>query len=235
MSYYRSLIEATIPDPLAVSQVAHYPFDTNANDLINSLNGISTSITYGTPAKIGIGSAGFGGNPANINIPYNSLKPNFNFGLGSFSINFWIYKPSTTTNATIFSKRDGSGNIEWQINLISSVPSLFLYSANSTTTTISVSSGTTILTANDWTMVTFTFSGGTNRTGLKCYINGVDRTATAAANTYVSMSNTIAPLWLGRQGNLAASFFIGRLDQTRIWKGRVLNQTEIDEIFNTLY
>ena len=49
------------------------------------------------------------------------------------------------------------------------------------------------------------------------------------------MTTTTAPLGLGRQGNLATGWFNGRLDQLRIWKGRELNQSEITNIYNTLY
>jgi len=233
MSYYRHLI---LSDPYLVSQVAYYPFDTatGANDLVGipANNGTSSNMNYTNAGKI-LQCATFNGINSSIQIP-NPVSNDFSFGTGSFSINFWIYRPSTTAFAQVFSKRDAVGNLEWQLNLTSGNVVLNLYSFNSLTNRIAVTS-TINVPADVWTMVTLTFAGGTSRTGLKCYINSVERTSTALVGTYTSMSTSTASLWIGRQGNVGASWLNGRLDQTRIWKGRELNQTEITDIYNTLY
>jgi hypothetical protein len=232
MSYYRTLIQ-NISDPYLLNQVAHYPFDTNANDLINAYNGTSSNMNY---ANVGVvaNCATFNGTSSSIQIPNPTPSFDFSFGTGSFSINFWIFRPTASTNNTIFSKRDALGNLEWQIALVSSTIQLSLYSLNSGSNRIQLTSSI-IIPADVWTMVTLTFAGGTSRTGLKCYLDSTSRTVTALVGTYTSMSTTTASLWLGRQGNVAASWFNGRLDQLRIWKGRELNQTEITDIYNTLY
>jgi hypothetical protein len=231
MSYYRQLIQS---DPYITSQVAHYPFDTNANDLINAYNGTSNNISYANVGANGVGgSATFNGTNSSIQIPNPTPSFDFSFGTGSFSINFWIFRPSTTIFATVFSKRD-SGNLEWQIAFNSGTIVLNLYNFNSLANRISVTSNIGVP-VDVWTMVTFTFAGGTSRTGLKCYLNSTPRSGTALVGTYTGMSTSTASLWLGRQGNLAASFFNGRLDQLRIWKGRELNQTEITDMYNTFY
>ena len=232
MSYYRSLIQTAIPDPLLTSQVAHYPFDTNANDLINAYNGTSSNMNY-TNVGVVANCATFNGTTSSIQIP-NPVLGDFSFGTGSFSINFWIFRPNAILSGQVFSKRDALGNLEYQINLTSGNVVLNLYSFNSLTNRIAVTS-TINVPADVWTMVTLTFAGGTSRTVLKCYINSVERTSTALVGTYTSMSTSTASLWLGRQGNVGASWLNGRLDQTRIWKGRELNQTEITNIYNTLY
>ena len=86
-------------------------------------------------------------------------------------------------------------------------------------------------------MITFTFSGGLSYLGLKLYVNGVESTPHTATNagTYTGMPNTSAPVVLGKLGSAPAGYLNGRLDQTRIWKGRVLTATEVLDIYNTLY
>ena len=43
MGNYRSLIQQ---DLYLVNQVAHYPLDSNSNDVINAQNGSDTSVSY---------------------------------------------------------------------------------------------------------------------------------------------------------------------------------------------
>ena len=227
MSYYRQLIQQ---DLYLTNQIAYYPFDSNSNDLINGQNGTDTNISYANAGIVG-NSATFNGSSSLITIADND---NFSFGTGSFSINMWVY-PATNAGFLI-SKRDASF-IEYQssFNITANTITLTLFSGGTTANSIG-RTFTGTLTLNAWNMVTFTFPGGTGVNNIKCYLNSTSLAATnQTAGSYTGMSNTTAPVILGRQGNIALGYFNGRLDQTRIWKARELTQTEITNIYNNLY
>jgi hypothetical protein len=230
MSYYRTLIQSGTVDPYLASQIAYYPFNTNSNDLINAQNGTDTAISYANAGIVG-NSATFNGTSSMINIADND---NFSFGTGSFSINIWVYPVGNS--GYLISKRNASF-IEYQstYNITSGTIVLTLFSGSTTGNSIGRTfSGA--LTANAWNMVTFTFSGGTSASNIKGYLNGTLLSATNnVAGTYVAMSNTTAGVILGRLGSAASGYLNGRLDQTRIWKGRELTQSEITNIYTTLY
>ena len=228
MSYYRSLIQTAIPEPFLVNQVAHYPFDSNANDTINSINGTSTSINYGNVGRIG-NCATFSGTSSLILLPDND---NLSFGSGAFSINFWLY-PTQTGGSWIFSKRNSTGVREYDIYYTGPTIIIILHGI--------VGSISRIINAqvayNAWNMITFTFAGGIAATNIKGYLNGNIDTSGGVITVagYTGMPNTVATVKLGRIGGATTNQLVGRIDQTRIWKGRELNQTEITEIFNTPY
>ena len=222
MSYYRTLIQSGTVDPYLASQIAYYPFDTNSNDLINAQNGTDTAVSYANAGIVG-NSATFNGTSSMINIADND---NFSFGTGSFSINIWVYPVGNS--GYLISKRNASF-IEYQsnYNITSSTIIFNMYSGGTTAVYI----GRTFvgaLTANAWNMITFTFSGGTAVSNLKASSN-------QTIGVYTGMTNTTAGVILGRLGSVASGYLNGRLDQTRIWKGRELTQSEITNIYNTLY
>ncbi len=230
MSYYRTLIQSGTVDPYLASQIAYYPFDTNSNDLINAQNGTDTAVSYANAGIVG-NSATFNGTSSMINIADND---NFSFGTGSFSINIWVYPVGDL--GYLISKRNASF-IEYQsIYNITSATIMFNMYSGGTTAVFIGRSFVGALTANAWNMITFTFSGGTAVSNLKAYLNGTLLSGSnQATGVYTGMTNTTAGVILGRQGNIAVGFLNGRLDQTRIWKGRELTQSEITNIYNTLY
>lgn len=227
--FYYNIITAT-SDPYLTNQIAYYPFNTNANDLINGYNGTSTNIVY-TNLGIVSTSATFNGTSSLISV---ADFDDFSFGAGSFSINMWVYPVGNS--AYLISKRNASF-IEYQsgYNITSSTIIFYMYSGGATAVYI----GRTFagaLTANAWNMITFTFPGGTAVGNLKAYLNGTLLSGSnQTSGVYTGMTNTTAGVVLGRLGNIAAGFLNGRLDQTRIWKGRELTPTEITDIYNTLY
>jgi hypothetical protein len=227
--FYYNTITAT-SDPYLTSQVAYYPFNTNANDLINGYNGTSTNIVY-TNAGIVSTSATFNGTSSLISIAdFND----FSFVTGAFSINIWVYPVGNS--AYLVSKRNATF-IEYQstYNISTSTITFNMYSGGTTANFIG-RTFSSALTANAWNMVTYTFPGGTTVGNLKAYLNGVLLSGTnQSAGVYVGMTNTTAGVVLGRQGNTAAGYLNGRLDQTRFWKGRELTQSEITNIYSTLY
>lgn len=228
--FYYNTITAASEDPYLANQIAYYPFNTNANDLINAYNGTSTNIVY-TNSGIVSTSATFNGTSSLITLPDNN---DFSFGVGAFSINMWIYPVGA--GGYLISKRSTTA-IEYQMTYDNTISRIFFTCYGSNSNSIFIQrSVTTTLTLNTWSMVTVTFLGGTNPIGFKIYKNGVLLTgANGTTGAYTGMTNTTAPIALGRQGNNAGTWLNARLDQTRFWKGRELTQSEITYIYNTLY
>jgi len=236
MSYYRQLIQS---DPYLVNQVAHYPFDTNANDLINSQNGTSTNISYANAGKVG-NSATFNGSSSLISVPDTVPIDFLSFGTNPFSINMWVFVNTSGVSGLLINKRNASF-IEYQLsyNITLSTLTFSIYSGGTTANTVGKAFSITLAT-NVWQMVTITSNGGTGitaRTGLKAYLNAIEITTfgNLASGTYTGMANTAAGIVFGRQGNTGAGYLNGRLDQTRIWNNRELSASEVTDIYNTLY
>lgn len=229
--YYTTLMAGLGPiDPYLADQIAYYPFDTNSNDLINAQNGTDTAISYANAGVVG-NCATFNGTSSMINIADND---NFSFGTGAFSINFRIYPVGNS--GYLISKRNASF-IEYQstYNITSGTIILTLFSGGLVGNSIGRTFSGTLI-ANTWNMVTFTFSGGTSASNIKCYLNATALSGTNnVAGTYVSMSNTTAGVILGRLGSAASGYLNGRLDLTRFWKTRELTPTEITDILATNY
>lgn len=231
MSYYRHLI---LSDPYITSQVAHYPFDTNANDLINAYNGTSNNISYANVGANGAGgSATFNGINSTVNVP-NPASNDFSFDTGAFSINMWVYIPTGGVGGTYLTKRDTTFN-EWTI-FHNVATSQLIWTQRSTSGGSIGRTATIAIPFNVWNMITITFSGGLLVTGIKIYLNRNLLTATnQVVAGYTGNNPTGCRMLLGRQGNNAGTFITARIDNTRIWKGRELNATEITDMYNTFY
>jgi len=226
MGNYRSLIQQ---DLYLVNQVAHYPLDSNSNDVINAQNGSDTSVSYANAGVKG-NCATFSGASSYFDV---ADSDNFSFTNGSvntpFSINFWI-KISSWTNVVILNKR-GATDYEWQLVTEAGTNLVFRwYSQNNPALeqVFRLSSANTILTVNNWHMVTITGNGNNNSVNeVNIYINGVLRTITRPATGRLCMLNTTGFLRAGR--------ISGAIDGLRFWKNRELTSTEITNIYNTIY
>lgn len=228
--FYYNIITAASVNPYIANQIAYYPFDSNANDLINAQNGTSTNISYANLGKVG-NSATFNGSSSLITVADTN---NFSFDSGAFSINAWVYPVG---NSGLLINKRSATFIEYQMsyNITLGTVTINLYSGGTTANMIGRAFNTA-LTTNTWQMLTFTFPGGTSNLNIKLYKDAVAQTASNLnSGVYVGMLNTTANVVLGRQGNVAAGFFNGRLDQTRFWKGRELTPVEVLDIYNTLY
>ena len=169
------------------------------NDLETAGNvQISTSIK-----KFGTGSIKFDGTGDYLKPPFS---PNYVFGTGDFTIEFWIYIPTINTLQIIFDFRQSNNG---------AYPYLFkdtnnvLYYYVNTATRIS---GTTALTANTWYHAAICRSG----TSTKMFLNGVQEGSTYTDSTdYVC--NTTGPT-IGSDNTFLYSID-GYIDDFRITKG----------------
>lgn len=228
---YRSLIQQIQIDPYLANQIMYYPLDTNANELISGRNGVSTNISY-TGTGINGNCATFNGTSSVITVSQAVMGGILSSGTSPISFNIWL-KPTVNANY-IFACRYSSGSLmELVYNSTSSI-SYNLYTltaANGIRITIPITLSTT-----NWNMLTFTFSGGTSRLGLKAYWNGSEvLTATRASfGTFTGVAGN-PPLAIGRAGHFIGGYFNGQMDSIRIWRDRELTAAEIANIYTTLY
>ena len=227
--FYYNTITA---DPLLRNQIAYYPFDSNANDLINAYNGTSANIVYTNPGIVNT-SATFNGTSSTINIP-NPASNDFSFDTGAYSTNIWMYIPPAGVGGTILSKRD-TVNHEWTMFHNRGLNQL-IWTIRSTSGGFIGRTASIVIPSNTWSMITVTSSGGVSVGGIKIYFNGVLTTASnQGSGTYTGNNPTGCRTILGRQGNNLGVYLNARLDKARIWKGRELTQSEITNMYNTLY
>ena len=70
---------------------------------------------------------------------------------------------------------------------------------------------------------------------MKIYVDGaLDTGATDSGTGFTGFTNTIEALRIGsrRVSNSSNNWFDGKLDEIGVWKGRVLNSTEVSDIYN---
>jgi len=205
--------------------LAYYRFNNDLIDQVSANNGTGTAITY-TQGKSG-NAASFNGSSSFISIPDNN---DFSFTDGvndkPFSIAMAV-KFNSTGNGWLISKRNSS-NIEWQVFKYSGKLSVQLYSSDNS----AISKSTDIAfvpTVGVWYHFTFIYSGVGNP---KIYINAVlQSTTNTNVGTYLRMSNTIAPIIIGKAGWFSGLFFNGAMDCLPIFN-KELSQSEITNIFD---
>ena len=168
-------------------------------------------------------SAGYGMTFGDI---YNYERTN------SFSFNCWIKRDSSTASI-IMSKQDTSsvagywlyvnGSNYLQVNMISAAI------ANRIDTYVAQTLSTGV-----WYMITQTYNGNSNVSGLELYINGTKKTKTTTMNTLTASMKTpsTVPWCLGGYSRGGGLTFRGYVDESGMWN-RVLSQDEVTELYNS--
>jgi hypothetical protein len=96
-------------------------------------------------------------------------------------------------------------------------------------------SSDSLVTFGSWHYIAATYDGSKNETGIRIYVNGVDRTATQTkTGTYTGMRNTAAPMEIGRRlfsTNPANTVWMhGLVDEVRIYN-RALTADEVKQLY----
>jgi hypothetical protein len=163
---------------------------------------------------------------------------NFSFGNGTtdspFSVSTWINLNSSVANSVIFSKDYGIPNREYAIGFFNSSTNIrFLIKSQGGNNQQSIDS-TTSLSLNTWYNVICTYdgNGGNNAAdGMNIYINGVLETPTnIVKQSYVAMSNTTAPVNIGRYG-AAPALSSAKVDEVSVYNTELL-QADVTGIYN---
>lgn len=196
---------------------------------------VASSVGGGTPAFTNTLSTSFDGIDEFITC---GDSDDFSFGNGTtdspFSVSFWL-KLSLNNGTDVYIGKDrGGSRREWAIGRFSGTKIRIFIKNQGGNSQQSIDS-TNSLSLGVWYSVICTYSGvGGNSAyqGLKIYINGVLETPTNIVNqNYSSMSNTVAPLTIGRY--MAANVYTnGLIDEPSIFDTE-LNQTQITSISAT--
>ena len=207
----------TIPSYVPTSNLlAWYSFNSNANDLSgNGNNGTVNGATLSTD-RFGIPNSAYAFNGSNsyidlaasiFNIPQiYSISCWSKFNSTSFSYLF-----GQATNGEIQLQSDGSGNV---------------VSWNKLNSGGSVSVGTIIPDLTNWHHLVSIFNNVTKT--LTLYIDNIGYSTTIPAG--VNIATFTGRALLGRQSNLAANFFNGKLDDIGFWN-RELTPCEIKKLY----
>ena len=160
----------------------------------------------------------------------------FSFGNGTtdspFSISIWVNFSSIggSTFKGIIGKDNGAQR-EWAL-LDNNSGRLRIFLKNQGGGNQQSIDTTSVLSINTWYHIVATYNGvgGNNAAdGLTLYLNGIEETPTnIIKNTYVAMSNTIAPLTIGKY---SLNEFPGNIDATSIFN-RELSISEVTSIYN---
>ena len=146
-----------------------------------------------------------------------------------FSIGFWL-KSGTTQTGSIVSKNNSSTVYEWVVQYTSGpYIRVGIFTNGGSSNYIRGYTASTIP-SNEWVHVAFTYDGSADATGINAYINGVVSNGLRdEVGTYTGMSNTGAPVWIGRSstaGYLAAG---NQLRQVCIFN-RELTASEVAQL-----
>ena len=151
-----------------------------------------------------------------------------------FSISAWV-KPLNVVYFLILTKSASAPNREW-LFWTNGDGRLYFW-LRDTLGNYLIGTGSTILTADEWTHVAVSFAGaGTNSAnsfvnaisgGVNMYVNGAAETVAATASgTYTGMSNTSAPVSIGEAGG---AYSKGSIRDVKIFN-RELTSTEVAEL-----
>jgi len=235
---------APITPPPPATSTLWLKLDNNLTDSSGLGSTVTNSgTTFGTPGQFGshfmiINPTDPGSTAASH---YISLASNTNLTTDmstGFSISLWIYpfvvgvRPGNTGDiAVIMQKADDATGIPqntYSIELRGSGELMFIVRKAGTEYRVSK----TGFVANSWQHVCCTFDAATN-TAI-AYRNGAAGTSSSSAiwGPYIGNTTTI---YVGRMNNSSNTFtyYQGRIDEIQYFKGTVLTQTQVNNLFNT--
>ena len=150
-----------------------------------------------------------------------------------FSVSFWTKLNSVSGTQPFLSKDTTSPNREWAISIFSdSSNGVRIFLKNQGGDSQQSIDSSTALTTGVWYHITTTYDGrgGSDAAdGLSIYINGsLDTPTNIAKATYTAMSNTTAPVYIGKY---STSEINGKIDETAIFNTE-LTSAQVLEIYN---
>jgi len=223
-----------LPVDLTTGLIAYYPFLGNANDESgNSLNGTVTGATLTTGVDDVANSAYYFGNAVSnrIVVADNDLL-SFTSGTQDTALCFSVWMKATTINRLnpILTK-SGVNLWEYYLGITSDNKIILRLYRPSFIQYLDVISNNAVIVANTWYNVVATYDGQETINSFKLYLNNILLKTLSKNVNYTSMSNTSSTLFIGNGYSLNSNF-AGILDNIRIYRDRILNQAEINNIYN---
>jgi hypothetical protein len=165
-----------------------------------SINVNSTTTTSTANPKFGTASLSLGAAASYLNILHASGDPDFTFGTGDATVDFWA-NPSGATGVIY----NGGGGVHVVLNMVSNKINFIANGTIRLTSTTTLSNGT-------YYHVAWVRASGTS----KLYINGTSEGGSYAdANNYAAQANR--PI-IGNNES-ATNRFLGTIDELRVSKG----------------
>ena len=207
--------------------VAYYTGDNTPNDALGNHNGTLTNgATYGT----GVINQGF--NLDGVN-DYVDLGNNLNFdGSTPFSFNMWI-NPSPLKNTVLISKQEGDSTYKGYriFTTINGRIGLSLISDYSTNDLLYVRTDPYTLSTEVFSMITVTYDGSKNTSGVNIYLNGASVSFGVLTNNLTGSASNTASATIGSQVSIS-NYFAGVQDEVGVWD-RELTASEVTELYNS--
>jgi len=157
-------------------------------------------------------------------------EANFDFEFNTpFSVSFWVKQIGTGATTGYIVKADTltAGTAGWKI--FKTTDNLLRFRmSDGTTTHVSVTS-TSIIADDKFHLCVITYDGSQNRSGAKLYVDKVlETTGTDNATSGTALNAEAVSIGATSDGSLPMT---GQLDEVKIYKDKVLNQEEIDRLF----
>ena len=212
MSYYRSLIQTTLPvNPLWATLTHAYNADSNSNDQKGSANG---TLVGGTTYATGIIGNAFSFDGTNDYVEF----PSGTFDIsGNFSFSFWIKPSSVAGYRTPFSCLDVSS---YGLTIFSTSSTIQLYLLNSAGYD-TINCGAYDL--NVWQNFVIVRDGN----NLKVYRNAVKTVDASYSRVIPSTSKTVI------FGNYVGGYYYsGVIDEVQLFQG-ILTDSDATELYNS--
>ena len=205
------------------SCIATYPLDGSPADLSGNYNGIQTDVTY--PVGEFDLAAAFNGSSSKVVL--GALNQ---FSSNTVSFSLWFNSPSVSTTAILIGSNQNSifaGELDLYI-----YNSGFLLQVATASNAYKQWTTPANLSNNTWHNVVVTLDSNTSEVA-KIYLDGNEQTKSILGQSGTisgALLNSASNLNLGVD-NVSSFYFNGSIDQVRIFN-KVLNQTEVDILFN---
>ncbi len=202
----------------------------------------------------------FDGVDSGIRLDNTDNASDFNFGFDdSFSISCWAITPNASFNMMVTKTAyvgyfgnpnpTPAGSLGWAFGFSSNA---LTFSLNATIWGTGGNAGIhnamdgfqTWKLANVWHHYLVTYNGNRLASGIKVYIDSIDVSGAGITNmdpsyecstvsaVYLGDRDTTSPGTEGRPNLLTHASWLGNMDEVAIWEGTVLNQDQIDTIYN---
>lgn len=198
--------------------LAYWPFSGNANDQTANSNHLTNNGATLVADRNGTANAAYSFNGAGNYL--EKTVPSFVFSpSGTFSVSFWINRPSTTGGVAMMSGSGTANNFIW----------LFSGSAANNTFGTNKQQSAWIwanspYAVNQWEHYVCMFINGV----MRIYRNGV--LETSATYSHTGALSTALPFYIGK--DIGTSYFNGSIDDIAIWN-RSLTNCEIQKLYTS--
>ena len=175
-------------------------------------------------ANLGYPASAFEFDGSNYDYILSAANPTLNWGYpGDFTVEMWVNVSSSSTYGTLFST-EVNAQEEAENTFVITISSSLQISVTTYSIVIISASSATAISANTWTHIVVTRQGTT----LTLYIDKSSAGSGFSSINYVAGGYTTGAL----PRSLSNTNFTGKVSNVRVYKGKALTVTEIEENYN---